>query len=130
MNSKTRVDHRHWIATHLAGTDRVVDRPRIVARMVLCRYLRLADDAPLDYGDGWLPHAHRPNYDLLDRLPEFREMEKEAGRSVPISVFGVSHDPDQWAADEDAGVERIVLSMESEQSDAVLPQLDAWAQRL
>jgi probable F420-dependent oxidoreductase len=84
----------------------------------------------LDYGDGWLPHAHRPTYDLLDRLPEFREMENEAGRSVPISVFGVSHDPDKWAAYEDAGIDRIVISMESEQSDLVLPQLDAWAQRL
>ena len=84
----------------------------------------------LDYGDGWLPHAHRPTYDLLDRLPEFREMENEAGRSVPISVFGVAHDPDKWAAYEDAGIDRIVISMESEQSDLVLPQLDAWAQRL
>ena len=84
----------------------------------------------LDYGDGWLPHAHRPTYKLLDRLPEFREMEKEAVRSVPISVFGVEHDPDEWAAYEDAGIERIVLSMESEQADLVLPRLDAWAKRL
>ena len=84
----------------------------------------------LDYGDGWLPHARRPTYRLLDRLPEFREMEKAAGRSVPISVFGVEHDPDEWPAYENAGIERTVLSMESEQADAVLPQLDAWAKRL
>jgi len=84
----------------------------------------------LDYGDGWLPHAHRPTYKLLDRLPEFRELEKEAGRTVPISVFGVEHDADEWQAYEDAGIERIVLSMESEQADAVLPKLDAWAKRL
>ena len=84
----------------------------------------------LDYGDGWLPHAHRPTYKLLDRLPEFRELEKEAGRTVPISVFGVEHDADEWQAYEDAGIERIVLSIESEQADAVLPKLDAWAKRL
>ena len=84
----------------------------------------------LDYGDGWLTHAHRPTYKLLDRLPEFRELEKEAGRTVPISVFGVEHDADEWQAYEDAGIERIVLSIESEQADAVLPKLDAWAERL
>jgi probable F420-dependent oxidoreductase len=84
----------------------------------------------LDYGDGWLPHAHRPTYKLLDRLPEFREMEKAAGRSIPISAFGVEHDADAWAAYEDAGIERIIISMESELADAVLPKLDAWAKRL
>lgn len=84
----------------------------------------------LAYGDGWLPHAHRPTYKLLDRLPEFREMEKEAGRTVPISAFGVEHDADEWSAYEDAGIERIVISMESEASDLVLPKLDAWAKRL
>ncbi|NKB58464.1 MAG: TIGR03619 family F420-dependent LLM class oxidoreductase [Alphaproteobacteria bacterium] len=84
----------------------------------------------LDYGDGWLPHAHRPTYKLLDRLPEFREMEKAAGRSIPISAFGVEHDADAWPAYEDAGIERIVISMESELADAVLPKLDAWAKRL
>ena len=57
-------------------------------------------------------------------------MEKAADRSVPISAFGVEHDPDEWAAYEDAGIERIVLSMDSEQADAVLPRLDAWAKRL
>ena len=67
---------------------------------------------------------------LLVRLPEFRELEKEAGRTVPISVFGVEHDADEWQAYEDAGIERIVLSMGSEQADAVLPKLDAWAKRL
>ena len=84
----------------------------------------------LDYGDGWLPHAYRPTYKLLDRLPEFREMEKAAGRSIPISAFGVEHDADAWAAYEDAGIERIIISMESELADAVLPKLDAWAKRL
>lgn len=84
----------------------------------------------LDYGDGWLPHAHRPTYRLLDRLDEFRAMEDKVGRTVPTSVFGVEHDPDAWAEYEEAGIERIVLSMDSEQADAALPKLDAWAKRL
>ena len=45
------------------------------------------------YGDGWIPHAGRPQYsDVTDFLPKFREMMTEAGRSlaeVPITVFGV-----------------------------------------
>jgi len=84
----------------------------------------------LAYGDGWLPHAKRPSYTLLEKMPEFREMEKAAGRSIPITAFGAEHDPDRWIAYADAGVERIVLSIDSEPADAVLPKLDAWAERL
>ena len=57
-------------------------------------------------------------------------MEKAAGRSVPITAFGAEHDPDVWAGYEDAGVERLVLSIESDPADVVLPQLDAWAKRI
>lgn len=84
----------------------------------------------LAYGDGWLPHAKRPTYTLLEKLPEFRAMEKEAGRSIPITAFGAEHDPDAWAAYADAGVDRIVLSIDSESADVVLPKLDEWAKRL
>jgi hypothetical protein len=62
-------------------------------------------------------------------MPEFREMEKAAGRSIPISAFGAEHDPDEWNGYADAGVERIILSIDSEPADVVLPKLDAWAKR-
>ncbi len=84
----------------------------------------------LAYGDGWLPHAKRPTYTLLEKMAEFREMEKAAERSIPISAFGAEHDPDEWNAYADAGVERIILSIDSEPADIVLPKLDAWATRL
>ena len=84
----------------------------------------------LAYGDGWVPHAKRPTYHLFDKLPEFREMEKKAGRTLPITAFGVEHDPARWAAYRDAGIERIILSIESAGSDVILPQLDAWAKKL
>lgn len=83
----------------------------------------------LAYGDGWLPHAKRPTYTLLEMMPEFREMEKAAGRTIPISAFGAEHDPDCWNAYTDAGVERIILSIDSDPADVVLPKLDAWAKR-
>ncbi len=81
----------------------------------------------LAFGDGWMPHARRPTYRLLDRLGEFREMEKSAGRSIPITAFGAEHDPGAWPAYRDAGLERICISIESEPADKVLPQLDRLA---
>ena len=84
----------------------------------------------LAYGDGWMPHAKRPTYRLLDKLPEYREMEKAAGRTLPITAFGAEHDPAAWGPYRDAGIERIVLSINSEAADAVLPQLDRWAAKL
>jgi hypothetical protein len=84
----------------------------------------------LAYGDGWVPHARRPTYRLLDKLPEFREMEKAAGRKLPITVFGVEHEPEEWPAYRDAGVERVVISVESEPAHVLLPKLDAWAAKI
>ena len=84
----------------------------------------------LAYGDGWMPHAHRPTYRLLDRMPEYRAMEKEAGRTLPVTAFGVEHDPQCWREYRDAGIERIVLSIESEPAEITLPLLDGWAEVL
>ncbi len=84
----------------------------------------------LEFGDGWLPHANRPDYDLLDKLPEFREMEAAAGRapgSVSITVFGPHENRDVFERYAEAGVERIVLNAAPEAADAVLPILDDWA---
>ncbi len=83
----------------------------------------------LAYGDGWVPHARRPSYHLLEKLGEFKAMERAAGRTLPITAFAVEHDPAAWPAYGDAGIERIVLSIESEPADRVLAQLDHWARR-
>ena len=84
----------------------------------------------LAFGDGWMPHARRPTYHLLEKLPEFRAMATRAGRTLPITAFGVEHDPVQWPAYREAGIERIVLSLDSAASDLVLPQLDRWAGKI
>lgn len=84
----------------------------------------------LAYGDGWVPHARRPTYRLLDKLPEYRRMEQAAGRTLPITAFGVEHDPVAWPAYRDAGIERIVISIDPEPSDAVLPLLDTLAGKI
>jgi probable F420-dependent oxidoreductase len=82
----------------------------------------------LRYGDGWMPHRKRPAYeDVAALIPEFRKMEAEAGRSVPITIWGVSEDLDLLLRDRDLGVERAVVQLASAKADAILPELDRWA---
>jgi len=84
----------------------------------------------LAFGDGWMPHARRPTYHLLEKLPEFPAMAASAGRTLPITAFGVEHDPARWPAYRDAGIARIVLSLDSGASELILPQLDRWAGKI
>src|SRR5438309_2110908 len=62
----------------------------------------------LRYGDGWIPHSRRPQYeDVTDFLPRFRQMAAEAGRdpaSVPITVWGVGEDLGRLQRYRDLGV--------------------------
>ena len=86
----------------------------------------------LRYGDGWVPHASRPQYsEVTDFIPRFREMAGEAGRSleeVPVTVFGAPEDPDRLRRYRDRGVARVVLSLPSARADQVLPVIDRWAE--
>ena len=79
------------------------------------------------YGDGWMPHRARPTYpNVRDFLPEFRKLAKEAERDVPVTIWGAK-DGDMLKADRDAGVVRVIISLDSAKSDAILPELDRWA---
>jgi len=82
------------------------------------------------YGDGWMPHRVRPEYqNVREFLPKFRQMAAEADRapdSLSITIWGAK-DEDMLKQDRDAGVERIVISLESAKADVILPQLDHWA---
>jgi probable F420-dependent oxidoreductase len=86
----------------------------------------------LAYGDGWVPHAGRPQYaDVTDFLPQFREMAADAGRSldsVPVTVFGVPEDPDRLKLYRDREIARVVVSLPSAKADEILPALDRWAE--
>ena len=86
----------------------------------------------LAYGDGWVPHAGRPQYsDVTDFLPRFRQMASEAGRSldeVPVTVFGVPEDQDRLKLYRDRGIDRAVVSLPSAKADEILPILDRWAE--
>jgi probable F420-dependent oxidoreductase len=86
----------------------------------------------LRYGDGWIPHSRRPQYeDVTDFLPHFRQMAAEAGRDpaeVPITVWGIGEDLDRMQRYRDQGVARVVVSLPSEPAAKILPTLDRWAE--
>jgi probable F420-dependent oxidoreductase len=85
----------------------------------------------LRYGDGWIPHSRRPQYeDVTDFLPQFKEMAAEAGRdlaSVPVTVWGIPPDYDRLRRYEAQGVARGVVQLAAEKADTILPILDRWA---
>jgi len=83
------------------------------------------------YGDGWMPHARRPEYgDVIKLLPDFKKLVAESGRdpaSLPITVFGVPEDRDLINRYGDAGVARLVFNLNPAKADEVLPALDRFA---
>jgi alkanesulfonate monooxygenase SsuD/methylene tetrahydromethanopterin reductase-like flavin-dependent oxidoreductase (luciferase family) len=86
----------------------------------------------LAYGDGWIPHASRPQYgDVNDFLPRFRQMAAEAGREpewVPVTVWGAAHDLDLLKRHRDLGIARVVVSVPSAPAGELLAILDRWAE--
>jgi probable F420-dependent oxidoreductase len=85
----------------------------------------------LRYGDGWIPHSRRPQYeDVTDYLAEFRKMAAEAGRdpaAVPVTVWGVQPDSDRMKRYAEQGVARGVVQLAPDKREATLPLLDRWA---
>ena len=83
------------------------------------------------FGDGWMPHARRPEYgDVLGLLPDFRKLVAEAGRdpaALPITIFGVPEDGDLVKRYRDAGAARLVFNLSPAKADEVLPALDRCA---
>ena len=84
----------------------------------------------LDYGDGWMPNSIRPTYHILDRVAEWEQMKKEAGRDIPLTCCLVEDDIEQWSRYRDAGVARIIVEVQPNTTDKVLPMLDAFAKGL
>jgi probable F420-dependent oxidoreductase len=80
------------------------------------------------YGDGWMPHRARPHYaNVREFIPEFRKMSAAANRDVPLTIWGAKEDEDMLKRDQDAGVVRVIVSLESAKIDDILPELDRWS---
>lgn len=86
----------------------------------------------LRYGDGWMPHRVRPAYaDVAALIPQYRALVEESGRdpaSVPVSIWGAKEDIAMLERDRSLGVVRVVVSLDSAKADAILPELDRWAE--
>jgi probable F420-dependent oxidoreductase len=86
------------------------------------------------YGDGWIPHAARPEYDdVSEFLPRFHAMAKEAGRdpaSLPVTMFRVVEELDKLRHYRDIGIARVVITVPSAGADEVMPILERWAEKI
>jgi probable F420-dependent oxidoreductase len=81
------------------------------------------------YADGWIPVMGQA--DVLDALPKFHAMMREAGRepgSIEVTLFLlVSDDADTLKRLADMGVTRVVPIFPPQKGDVVLPMIDRWA---
>jgi probable F420-dependent oxidoreductase len=130
-----------WTADEAEYHGELVDFPKMVSRpqpvqkphppVIVGGAFPFAARRALAYGDGWVPHAARPQYpDVTDFLPQFREMAVAAGRrpeEVPVTVFGVVEDLDRLQHYRERRVARVVVSLASAPADEILPVLDRWA---
>jgi len=86
------------------------------------------------YGDGWVPHAGRPEYeDVSAFLPQFHQMAKEAGReiaSLPVTMFRVVEELDKLRHYRELGIARVVITLPSAGAQEVMPILDRWAETI
>ena len=78
-----------------------------------------ANGAPIT-GDIFLTHAH---WDHIQGIPFFGPIFQ---RGNHFTIWGAK-DEDMLKQDRDAGVVRVIVSLESAKSDAILPELDRWA---
>lgn len=82
----------------------------------------------LRYGNGWIPITGRAP--VHEALAKFREMAQEVGRDpaeVPVTAFAAPEDAAELRRLRDLGVSRVVVSLDSEKADSILPVLDRWA---
>jgi alkanesulfonate monooxygenase SsuD/methylene tetrahydromethanopterin reductase-like flavin-dependent oxidoreductase (luciferase family) len=79
------------------------------------------------YGEAWIPQATRYR-EIADMIPKLREMAVQAGRdpkSIEITLWFPRRDADLMKRYQHLGVSRVVLNLESEKADTVLPVIDA-----
>ena len=85
----------------------------------------------LRYGDGWMPVVGRlAGHDMSELMQAFQRMTAEAGRDparVPMSIFGAPEDFDVLRGYRDLGIARVVVVLDSDKEDKILPILDRWA---
>ena len=89
-------------------------------------------DRVVEFCDGWMPISGRAAQggSLMEKISLLKQQAEDGGRdpaSISITIFGARPDPDQIRGMEDAGVNRVIFSLPSEERDAVLPIIDEYA---
>jgi probable F420-dependent oxidoreductase len=84
------------------------------------------------YGDGWIPTVGGAGKaaEVLDLLPKFHAMLREAGRdpaSCPVSLSSAPADLDLFKRARDLGIDRINVALQAATEAEALPVLDTWA---
>ena len=94
-------------------------------------------DRVVEYCDGWMPISGRPQSggpSLQEKIAMLRRQAEEAGRdpaSINITTFrgpdGSQPEPDAIRRLEEAGVDRVIFGLPSDERDTVLPIIDQCA---
>ena len=79
------------------------------------------------YCDGWLPRARDPEQ-VLAGMEQLKQMADEAGREIPVSVFGIAPKVDMINQFEAAGAKRCIILLPAENESSTLERLDAYAE--
>jgi probable F420-dependent oxidoreductase len=81
-------------------------------------------DRVLEYGDEWMPNRAEPE-ELAPRIAELRE---RAGRHVPVSYYAAPPDDAFIERLAEAGADRALLDVPSEDAETVLPLVERYAE--
>ncbi len=79
-------------------------------------------DRVLEYADGWMP---LPYPGVRERIVELKSRAAELGREVPVSVFGALPEPGEIEAYAEAGVDRCVYRLVSQERDGVEREIES-----
>ena len=89
-------------------------------------------DRVIDYCDGWIPIGSRSSGgpSLAEKIVLLKRQAEDAGRdpdSLNITNFGIRLDPELIARLDEAGVDRVIFTLPSQERDEVTPLIDECA---
>ena len=88
-------------------------------------------DRVVEYCDGWMPIGGRGGgFSLAEKIVLLKKQAQEAGRdpdSLNITSFGVRPEPELVSRLQEAGVDRIIFTLPSDERAAVTPIIDECA---